>query len=818
MDKFVEQAQAHGYQITEIVYDGIIHRFSKDGNSRKKNCWYVAHENPRNVIMGDWRSPDSKIHLKEEKKFSKAESKALVEHLRKAQAAQEKAREVLHMQTAHECAKKFSRGQAFADANHEYLRKKEISLHGARVLGNVILVPLRDVKGTIWSLQEIYPNGKKMFVRDGRIKGNFFLIGEIEDEAYLCEGYSTACSIHQATKGTVIAAMSAANLFEVAKELTITWPHLRILVCADDDRATEEKIGENPGIIGATKAANLVGTKCVAPQFQSYQDDPSDFNDLAVREGLKEVKRQLAVDRAIQIGWRPLGKEGNNYYYYIRSCHDIIRIHHFTRANMFMLAPIDYWAAAFGNSKGGVDWDKAITAVIQGCHRRGIFNPTRVRGTGVWLDAGRVVINTGKELILDERKMSPMEIQSSYYYVQSKNKIPSPSTEPLVAEEGQKLAGACMSMRWRNNPSGYLLAGWLFLARIAGALPIRPHVWLSGPSGSGKSFLMEEVVNPALGYPASRIYVQGGSTEAGIRQAVRSDALPIIYDEFEINNRQNKMRQDAVLEWCRQSWSRTSGSIVKGTKHGEATSFQLSSAVLVSSIRVGIDNDADRSRFSILELRKHDSSEAELERIEQASALVTEELGERLFARAAKLTPNIIACYNVFRRILARRESQRFGSQYGMLLAGYWMLVHEATATDKQARDLIEKFDFDVEAAHASPDEEDCLTHLLTSRITIRDLDNHITDLTIEEALAEETEETYKGLKSHGIWKDGEWVFIANNHRSLHQIFENTRWQANWRGPLSRLESREASSNHIKRFAGHVGRCVKIRLQPKSNA
>lgn len=166
--------------------------------------------------------------------------------------------------------------------DHPYLAKKGIEPHGARLLrGDTLVIPLRDVGGKIWSAQGIGPDGAKQFERGGRIKGCFWSIGNLQEAAQIlvCEGYATACTIHEATGLPVVAAMFANNLLPVCKAIRNAYPRTSITVCADSDRHTKD----NPGLTAADDAALTIGAVCASPDFKGYPDDSShtDFNDLA---------------------------------------------------------------------------------------------------------------------------------------------------------------------------------------------------------------------------------------------------------------------------------------------------------------------------------------------------------------------------------------------------------------------------------------------------------------------------------------------------------------------------------------------------------
>ena len=83
--------------------------------------------------------------------------------------------------------------------------------------------------------------------------------------------------------------------------------------------------------------------------------------------------------------------------------------------------------------------------------------------------------------------------------------------------------------RWDVPASGTLLVGWVVLAPICGALPWRPHLWLTAGAGTGKSAILDRYVVPLLGDFA--LVVSGATTEAGLRQTICSDAMPVVFDE-----------------------------------------------------------------------------------------------------------------------------------------------------------------------------------------------------------------------------------------------------------------------------------------------
>ena len=97
---------------------------------------------------------------------------------------------------------------------------------------------------------------------------------------------------------------------------------------------------------------------------------------------------------------------------------------------------------------------------------------------------------------------------------------------------------------------GYLLAGWVVIAPLCGILSWRPHLWMIGPSGVGKSTIFEHLVSQMLGN--FKLAGQGmGTTEAGIRQSLASDALPYIADEMDATTASGQEQLKKILEYFR---------------------------------------------------------------------------------------------------------------------------------------------------------------------------------------------------------------------------------------------------------------------------
>jgi putative DNA primase/helicase len=222
-----------------------------------------------------------------------------------------------------------------------------------------------------------------------------------------------------------------------------------------------------------------------------------------------------------------------------------------------------------------------------------------VRGRGAWLDDGRLVFHFGNTLMVDDQKIDVTSIKSDYIY-ELRRKLPFADDVAMSNDDGKRIFDVAKRFRWVNQASAYLLTGWVALAPVCGALRWRPHCWLTGEAGSGKTHIQNDFANWALS--GICLYAQGNSTEAGIRQRLQHDAIPVLYDEAESNNDKDSNRIQGALSLARQASTESEALTLKGTIDGEGRDYLIRSMFLIASIQVGIKQQADHERIAKLVL------------------------------------------------------------------------------------------------------------------------------------------------------------------------------------------------------------------------
>ena len=279
---------------SEVVNDGMIHRFSSNGKSDNKDGWYVFHSDEiATGIFGDWRTGFNQTwHADIGRPLTHSEQSA---HKARAETMKLK-REAEDIKTKAEAKQRAGDiwDKSVKVEDHPYLTRKLVNAYGIKQSGDALIIPLR-ADGEIHSLQFINANGSKKFLTGGRIKSCYFSIGKPQDVIYICEGYATGASIYEATGDAVAIAFNAGNLLEVATAIHAKYPALKLVMCADDDVS-------GIGVDKANKAAQVVGADVVVPDFgDNRPEGVSDFNDLHQLKGLEAVKLAVAKVAGVQV-------------------------------------------------------------------------------------------------------------------------------------------------------------------------------------------------------------------------------------------------------------------------------------------------------------------------------------------------------------------------------------------------------------------------------------------------------------------------------------------------------------------------------------
>lgn len=283
-----------------LLADGRIHRYTVEGDkSKSDNGWYVLHGDgdiPAGAF-GSWKTGQSETwHFKTTREFTPEEKAAYRAKMEAARQAQAEELEKVRAAAAKKAADLWRLAHPAFDGGHPYLRAKGVRSYGLRILGEQLVIPVRNADRELCSAQFITPDGKKRFKSGGEIQGNYYAIGTPTTALLVGEGYATGATLLEAMGegyGCAIA-FNSGNLLAVATAMRAKFPDLPIILCADNDRWTTTPV-HNPGIAHAMKAALAVGGSICWPEFADLTSQPTDFNDLHQAEGLDAVRARVAL-------------------------------------------------------------------------------------------------------------------------------------------------------------------------------------------------------------------------------------------------------------------------------------------------------------------------------------------------------------------------------------------------------------------------------------------------------------------------------------------------------------------------------------------
>lgn len=513
-------------------------------------------------------------------------------------------------------------------------------------------------------------------------------------------------------------------------------------------------------------------------------------------------------------------KEGNGmvYYFYSFSTKTVIGLSpsSMTKNNLMQLAPLAWWKNTFPDDKNGFSVDKAANYLINYSGNVRTYTDKHLRGRGAWMDGKNVVIHAGDKLIINGKETKLSEYQSKYIY-EIGEELGFSVAGPIKNVDAVKLVDLLSLLNWDDSMNAWLFAGWCIVAPICGVLAWRPHIWLTGAAGTGKTWVFKNLLRELLGECA--LSVQGETSEAGLRQTLGHDALPVVFDEAEGEDRKSQERMQSVLGLMRASSSNDGGLMAKGSAGGSAKTYKIRSCFAFASIRPQVVHQSDRTRIKTLGLLKDLRPDA-VERWEtfksKYNALITDDFCKGIRARTISLIPVILQNIKTFSHAATTVIGEsRSGDQVGVLVAGAYSLFSDKVISYSDAVKWIAAKDWTEEKGLGNTrDEVRLLSYLLEYVVRIE-----TKSATVERTVGElvlicmmlrleewsiSIEQANDRLKRLGMKvKDG-YLYISNSDANIMKVLKDSNWPTNHNKILMRIGG-AVSTDNTERFASGVG-------------
>lgn len=585
----------------------------------------------------------------------------------------------------------------------------------------------------------------------------------------------------------------------------------------------------NTGVEKARAAAAAAGGAFVlVPDFEAtHPGKMTDFNDLAREKGQEHVK--LMFDRAIEIpvvaavsasveaggggfggpqtpdvqphpagdveplrragdmglAFRVLGYNHGQYYYYPFALRQIVALSAagHTMQNLMQLDNLEAWEKKWRDNDGKLMAKHqtislyAADNMMKIAKSRGVFvEESHVRGAGTWIDEGRVMMHCGDTLYVEGSYMRFDDVRSEFTYVAAP-KLLRPARDSLGNHDARRLRRICEAITWENPLSGTLLAGWMVVAPICGALGYRPHIYITGEAESGKSTVMDKIIKPVLGKIA--LCVDGGTTEPSIRDMMGYDARPLVYDEAEPS--------PSMVEVIGLARKASTGAVVK--KFGQRA-FKARFCACFSAINPPVNKTADESRISFMHIKKNRKATA-MQEYDDLLQMIDETIGpdfsEKLIARTLENMDTLISNIRIFQRAVRKTiGGARAAQQIGTMMAGVYLLGRTDTISDKDALELVQRYSW---TDHTIVDQEGdpirLVQWIVGSLIKTRSgIEVSIGEL-VSQVKYDRDVSADKLLRYYGIAVRDDTVDIASRSQNLAKLLKDTEWHDKWSRTLS---------------------------------
>jgi putative DNA primase/helicase len=493
-----------------------------------------------------------------------------------------------------------------------------------------------------------------------------------------------------------------------------------------------------------------------------------------------------------------------------------------TKSNLIVLAPLNWLEQLFPGKSSSFSADSAVQFLVGHGNAAGVFNPKKIRGRGAWLDGDDIVIHDGESLRVNGLRTELVDYPSDYIYEIAES-FQFGNSKAMNVIESKLLMDQFKFINWdRGEVAAKLCAGWCVIAPICGVLDWRSHLWITGAAGSGKSWIMDNMIRSLVGNVA--LIVQGQSTSSGIRSQLGNDARPVLFDESDVTNQRDKDRISDVISLARLSSYKDGGEVVKGTASGGARSYQTKAIYAFASIGVQLVDQSDRSRFTILSVKPSKGDFKKFSR--EFHQLVTKSYAQRLQARTIKhlktLKANIEQFSDAFTFVLGNK---RTADQLSALMAGWYLLESDGLISFDEAVKIVQSYQWEDEIGlDSTRDEIQLFERIMTTQIRVEDIDSRIVDRTIGEmvncaggVVPELHSKVYAKnadavLRRIGILvsqRAGRVYISTSNSSGVWRILKDTNWANNYGRILERLP--DARTETARQFtAGLKSRCVSI--------
>ncbi len=349
------------------------------------------------------------------------------------------------------------------------------------------------------------------------------------------------------------------------------------------------------------------------------------------------------------------------------------------------------------------------------------------------------------------------------------------------------------------------IAGFVLAQIVQSIWDWRPHLWLTGATGSGKSRLLELL--KAIFGDFLLVHEGPATSEAGLRQAMTSSMRMTYIDEFEESKDRDKIID--ILRSC----GRSPGQATKGSATGrDPLAYRLRHMVMVCSVEVKLARAAEKYRYLVCRTRK-------------VGDHVTPQMPTSATCDELKIGLTALALWGIREAMALVKNCRVLGQDTRFVESVAVPYALLAVCTDDPAGSLAQNLkDYlaeweATESGTVLEDEDALVQDLLLSNIRVSVMQEVITndpprivtvDRTVAQILEQDPipEDHHKALQAAGVKLERHDTLSIHAGKARRELLRHTRWaELNIRDILIRIPG---ATNEKTRMAGASVRAVQI--------
>lgn len=429
--------------------------------------------------------------------------------------------------------------------------------------------------------------------------------------------------------------------------------------------------------------------------------------------------------------------------------------------------------------------------------RFGLWDPVkRTRGRGAWFTSDRELIYHAGSYLWRNGKLQRAGTMIDGQFYELAARIPMPWQQPVEGFENPAIEIGRLLQTWswkRPRADPFIVLGWIAAAMMSGVLEWRPSVFVVGDKAVGKSTL-QNLIKMVIGAGGVKT---ADTSQAGIYQTLKMDALPVQIDELEASADNRKALQ--VVELARIAAS--GDERIRGGQDHTSTTFTARSSFFFSAINPPPMTAADWSRLAVLTLERLDPEKAAAAPMLREHSLA--DAGRKILRRLLDHWGEFDGLFKLYRAALQQGGHDNRGCDtYGTFLAAAHVLLGDEGVdalglpidTLDHWADWLSRASLG-EMAEQKENWRNCLDHLLDFKMTDRRAQREIVIGALLDDLRSGVDRTFDfdkardllalvglGLKATRPRHDQDWMSrglllaVPNRGEAVGGIFAGGTW------------------------------------------